>query len=79
MGVLPCLIAKARGTVDFKPMVWKAILTFAFMAALLPHEPDIGFGHASARAVLEPAHVAILAALDRVRADLKAHGVHHYD
>ena len=24
-------------------MIWKAILTFAFMAALLPRGPDIGF------------------------------------
>lgn len=57
-------------------MLWKALLTLAFMAALLPHEPDIGLGKAPAfvPAEIEHAHSVLLAALDRVRMDLRENG-----
>jgi hypothetical protein len=57
-------------------MLWKAVLTLALMAALVPRGPDLG---PQAKpdftiARLERAHDTIVAALDRVRSDLKAHG-----
>ena len=57
-------------------MLWKAILTLAFMAALVPHDPDVGLGKTPAfvPAELENVHVVLLTAVDRVRADLKENG-----
>ena len=57
-------------------MLWKAILAFAFLAALVPHEPDIGMGRAPAfaPAEIERARLVFVAALDRVRTDLKQNG-----
>ena len=57
-------------------MLWKAVLAFAFIAALAPHEPDIGLGRVTtfAPAELERARFVFVAALDRVRADLKQNG-----
>jgi hypothetical protein len=57
-------------------MIWKPILTLAFLAMAVPHEPNIGMGKPATFALpqLALAHSALLAALERVRADLKANG-----
>ena len=57
-------------------MLWKTLLTLAFMAALAPREPDIGLGKAPAfvPAEIERAHIVLLDALKKVRVDLRENG-----
>jgi hypothetical protein len=57
-------------------MLWKLVATFAFLALVLPHEPNIGMGRPSAfpPGVLERVRTEMFYALDKVRADLKANG-----
>jgi len=58
-------------------MLGKLVATFAFMAFILPHEPDIGMGQQATFASIQlgQAQLVLFTALDKVRADLKANGV----
>jgi len=57
-------------------MIVKPIVVLAFMALMLPNEPDLGMGKRTiVPAGLEGAHVVMLGALDRVQADFNAHGL----
>jgi hypothetical protein len=35
-------------------MIFRAVLSIAFVAVFLPHEPDVGLGRPSARGILSP-------------------------
>ena len=54
-------------------MLWKALLTLAFMAAMVPHQPDVGLGKAPTIVPVEIEHaqIVLLEALERVRVDLR--------
>ncbi|MEI9887778.1 MAG: hypothetical protein WDN08_14995 [Rhizomicrobium sp.] len=55
-------------------MLLKLIATLAFMALILPLEPDLGLGKplAFASVDFDNVHNAALAAVTRIRADFKA-------
>lgn len=57
-------------------MHWKLVVTFVFLGLVLPHEPNIEIGRPPAAfpVVFEHTQIAIFYALDKIRADLKAHG-----
>ena len=57
-------------------MIGKVIITAAFVILAVPHEPDLGLGRPAPVPVAGAAQARdiLWSALDRVQADLTAHG-----